>query len=108
MLGSQIILSAFILFIILKTVFALKKEKLIEKSFYWFWLGFWFLILFLINFTQILSFLARLLGIGRGVDLAVYTSILFIFYLLFIFFQRIKKLEREITKIVRKISLENK
>lgn len=84
---------------------AFKKEKIIDKTFYFFWLGFWLVVLVLVNFTQILSYLAQLLGIGRGVDFAVYVSIIFIFNLLFVFFQKIKKIEKEITKIIREIAL---
>lgn len=105
MLGSQIFLTAIIIFILIKTIISFKKEKLIDRSFYFLWTFFWIIVLILINFTQILSSLSKFLGIGRGVDFAVYTSIIFIFYLLFVFFQRVKKIEKEITKIVREIAI---
>jgi hypothetical protein len=105
MLVSQIFLSTIILFILVKTIVNLRREKLIDKTFYWLWIGFWLVVLFLIHFTDILSSLAHLLGIGRGVDLAVYTSIILIFYLLFVFFKRLNKIEKEITKIVREIAM---
>jgi hypothetical protein len=105
MLASQIFLSTIILFILVKTIVNLRREKLIDKTFYWLWIGFWLIVLFLIHFTGILSSLAHLLGIGRGVDLAVYTSIILIFYLLFMFFKRLNKIEKEITKIVRDIAM---
>jgi hypothetical protein len=107
MLASQIFLSTIILFILVKTIVNLRREKLIDKTFYWLWIGFWLLVLFLIHFTGILSSLAHLLGIGRGVDLAVYTSIILIFYLLFVFFNRIKKLEKQLTEITRNLALKN-
>lgn len=105
MLASQIFLTIIIFFILFRTVLSFKKEKLNDKKFYFLWIGFWLIVTVLVNFTQILSSLAKFLGIGRGVDLAVYTSIIVIFYLLFIFFQRIKKLEKEITKIVREMAV---
>jgi len=105
MLASQIFLSTIIFFILVKTIVNLRREKLIDKTFYWLWIGFWLVVLFLIHFTGILSSLAHLLGIGRGVDLAVYTSIILIFYLLFVFFKRLNKIEKEITKIVRDIAM---
>jgi hypothetical protein len=105
MLASQIFLSTIIFFILVKTIINLRREKLIDKTFYWLWIGFWLVVLFLIHFTGILSSLAHLLGIGRGVDLAVYTSIILIFYLLFVFFKRLNKIEKEITKIVREIAM---
>jgi hypothetical protein len=45
--------------------------------------------------------LARWLGVGRGVDTAMYLSILTVFYLIFRSFAKIEDLDRQITKIVR-------
>lgn len=105
MFTSQIFISIIIFFILFRTFVAYKKEKVKDRIFYFFWIIFWLLALLLVSFTQILSSLAKILGIGRGVDLAVYISIILIFYLLFIFFVKIKKIEKDITKIVREIAI---
>ena len=47
------------------------------------------------------NLLANWLGVGRGVDTAMYLSILMIFYLLFRSFAKIEDLDRQITRIVR-------
>ena len=52
------------------------------------------------------EWLARLVGVGRGVDAVIYISIFFLFYLVFRIFLRLEKLEREITTIVRRLGLE--
>lgn len=106
MMGSQIILSIIIFFIILKT-FRSYLIKKISSAFFILWLFFWLAVLFLIHYTAILSSIAKLLGIGRGVDLAIYTSIILIFYLLYVLFVRISEIEKKIEKIVRKEALKD-
>jgi len=68
----------------------------------------WFLGLLFINFTPLLSFLAKKMGIGRGVDLAVYTSIILIFYFLYLINVEIYELKKRIEKLVRELALKNK
>lgn len=61
-----------------------------------------------IVFTLVPSWLDRIaefVGIGRGVDTAVYISILVIFYLLFKIFVRLEGLEDHLTAVVRKDAL---
>ena len=41
------------------------------------------------------------MGVGRGVDTAMYLSLLVIFYLLFRSFAKIEDLDRQLTRIVR-------
>jgi small membrane protein len=48
---------------------------------------------------------AQALGIGRGVDLVLYVSIIVILYLLFRLFVRMEQMERDLTKLVRTIAL---
>jgi len=57
---------------------------------------------------QTASFLANLLGVGRGADLVIYLSILVLFYIVFRIFIRLDRLDREITKIVRELALQKK
>ena len=45
--------------------------------------------------------IARKLGVGRGVDIAMYLSILTIFYLLFRSFAKVEDLDRQLTRVVR-------
>lgn len=104
MLGSQIILTSLIVVILLKTFFGLKKRYL-PFPFMLFWLGFWLGVLLMVLNPFLLSYVARLLGIGRGVDLAVYSSIILIFYLIYVLFVRITNLERKIIDVVRKETL---
>lgn len=50
--------------------------------------------------------LARLLGIGRGVDLLFYLSHMVLFFIAFMYYLKFKEMERRFTKLVRHIALE--
>jgi hypothetical protein len=69
------------------------------------WFLIWFAVLFIVFFTPVIDALSRPIGVGRGIDLVVYISILILFYMVFQLNMKIDKLEREITKLVREISL---
>jgi len=107
MLASQIILSIIIIFFILKITINFFVKKNISSKFFIFWLLLWFLGLLFINFTPLLSFLAKKLGISRGVDLAVYTSIILIFYFLYLINVEIYEIKKRIEKLVRDLALKN-
>lgn len=53
-------------------------------------------------------FLANYLGVGRGADLVVYASLIFVFYMIFRVFSRQNKIEKDISKIVEKIAVKDK
>ena len=54
---------------------------------------------------QFSSYLANVVGVGRGSDLIIYLSILLVFYLLFKIFVRLEKFDRELTKVVREVAI---
>ncbi len=56
---------------------------------------------------EITSRMALFFGIGRGADLIVYVAIVVIVYLVFRVFVRVDKMDRQITKLVRTIALQN-
>ena len=55
---------------------------------------------------EIASRLALFLGIGRGADLIVYIAILVLAYITFRIFIKIDKIDRQISKIVKEIALD--
>lgn len=70
-----------------------------------FWGVFWGIALIFIWLpTNTIDKLGQLFGVGRGVDVLVYLSIIFLFYYIFRQSEKINKLEKEITKLVREIS----
>ena len=65
------------------------------------WLLFWVAVVVVVWLPDTTDLLARWLGVGRGVDTAMYLSILAIFYLLFRSFAKVEDLDRQLTRIVR-------
>lgn len=94
-----------ILFIV-KTVSDFKDKKISGKGFV-LWILVWIAIAVIAFLPQITEPLRKVLGIGRGIDVAVYFSIVFIFYILFEIIKKITKTEREIAEIVREIALKD-
>ena len=70
-----------------------------------FWTLFWVAAVFISIFPIIVVELANLLGVDRGVDLVIYGTIAILAYLLFRLYAQVTYLERNITKIIRTISI---
>lgn len=106
MLFVQILIIAFVALVIIRTVLGVKKGAVsLKRSL--FWLGFWAIILIISLLPQVTIFLAKFLGINRGTDVAVYFSILFIFFIIFEIIIKLEKIEKNITVIVRNLALKN-
>jgi hypothetical protein len=71
-----------------------------------FWCLVWLGTALIVTFPDATSLLARQLGIGRGVDLVMYVTLVVAFYLIFRIHLTLDRLEQEITEIVRTIALE--
>jgi hypothetical protein len=69
------------------------------------WLVFWACVVVVAWLPDTTNLLANWLGVGRGVDTAMYLSIMMIFYLLFRSFAKIEDLDRQLTRVVRASAL---
>ncbi len=69
------------------------------------WLVLWTGAAAVIMFPMSTVILARILGIGRGADLVLYTSLIVTLYLLFRLHVRLEQVNREVTQIVRALAL---
>jgi hypothetical protein len=65
------------------------------------WLLFWACVVVVAWLPDTTNLLANWLGVGRGVDTAMYLSLLMIFYLLFRSFAKVEDLDRQLTRVVR-------
>lgn len=101
----QIILSILIFLIIFRLVLKFKKTEL-EITKFLIWVIFWSLTIVALWIPGLLTQIANFFGIGRGADLIFYISLLIIFYLIFKIYIKFEKIEKDITKIVRKNTLE--
>jgi len=69
------------------------------------WIALWIAAAVAIARPSITIAVAHFLGIGRGADLVFYCAILGMLIALFVIYLRFKRLEREITTIVRHLAL---
>ena len=101
----QIVLLVFLLFAISRVVLRLKDGNLKTGEFYFWFSIFGFAIVGVIDpgFT---TYLAQLLGIGRGADVVIYASLALLFYLIFRTNIHLEETKHEITKLVRLLALQ--
>lgn len=103
----QILLSLFVLFAVIKILGRFRAKEMTAGPLF-FWLIFWFAVLVVVWQPNLSTELANRLGVGRGSDLVLYVSVAVLFYLIFRLTVRLEKIERNITKIIREISLNRK
>lgn len=63
--------------------------------------------IFLVLFPEYSNMLAHWVGVNRGADLVFYLSILFFLFLIMKLYSRIRKLEQQLTELIRKKSIDN-
>jgi hypothetical protein len=69
------------------------------------WMLLWIAAAIAIAAPDVLVQIAHLLGIGRGADLVLYLSILFMFVAVFLSYLRFRRLEEQMTRIVRHLAI---
>ena len=104
MLIIQILLIVFLIFALSRVVLRFRSGQIKATEFF-FWSVLFISAIAVVTFPQETTNLANILGIGRGVDLVVYASIVTLFYLVFRIYVMIEDLRHEITLLVRKIAL---
>jgi len=100
----QIFILLFIIYAVIKVALRY-KDKIISLQEFVLWTIFWFMVGFVVILPETTSLVANLVGVGRGVDLVIYLSILILFYLVFRVLVRLDKIDKDVTKIVRAIAL---
>ena len=84
------------------------KRKKIPLTEFIMWSAIWGGMILVGLLPSTASFVASILGVGRGVDVAIYLSIILLFYLVFLLFSRIDKQREEITRLVRELAIKRK
>ena len=103
----QILLSLIICILIGRLFIRFKKNNVKILEFI-LWLFFWLIALVIVLLPQTVNFLAKILRVGRGADLVIYIALIILFYIAFRISIHLEKIERDISKIVRKISFKDK
>lgn len=103
----QYILIIIIVFIIWQTMAKFKRRAISLREFL-FWLALWLVVGAAVLLPQVTVMLANYLGVGRGADLVVYASLIFVFYMIFRLFSRQNKIEKDISAIIEEIAKKGK
>lgn len=102
----QIIATIIILIIFYQLIKKFIKDKASLTKII-FWVLFWGISLIIIWLPkETIDNIGSMFGVGRGIDVLVYLSIILLFYSNFKQTEKIEKLEKEITKLVREIAKE--
>ena len=104
LLPIQFVLLIFIIFAASRAVLQF-KGGMIRFGAMLFWLGIWAVAVVAIFYPEATTRFAKLLGIGRGVDVILYVSIAILFYLVFRLHVYLEDIRSEISTLIREISL---
>ncbi|MFA4937506.1 MAG: DUF2304 domain-containing protein [Patescibacteria group bacterium] len=107
MSAIQIIILLFVLIMWWRLYLKFKSNELSLREFLE-WFIFWLVVSVLTLVPDTSSYLASVLGVGRGADLVVYFALLIIFYLMFRIFMKLERNERRLTKIVSELAIREK
>jgi hypothetical protein len=61
---------------------------------------------FFVIYPEITNKLAHLVGVKRGANLVFYTGFLFLFFLVIKLYSRSKRLEQQLTELIRQMSID--
>jgi hypothetical protein len=100
-----IVVGTFLLFAMSRAYLRFREKSMSFRQFF-FWILFWVGAGAVLFYPRNTDELANRLGISRGVDVIVYMSITVLFYLAFRIYAALSKMEREVTRLVRAIALE--
>src|SRR3989338_3339437 len=95
------------LFSLLMVLIRFRKKQISLREFS-LWGVFWIILGVFIVYPYLMSRLANLVGVGRGVDVIVYLGLILLFYLVFKINVRMERIEQDITKIVKVEALKRK
>ena len=102
----QILGMIFAVFALLNVCLSYRKNTITTYSFI-LWSFVWFATLVVALYPNILRHVSNVFQIGRSIDALIYISIVVLFYLIFKIFVRLDDTNREMTKLVRLIALQN-
>jgi hypothetical protein len=106
-LPIQIIVLTFLAFAFSRVYLRVKSGQ-ISWGMFFFWSLIWVMAILTTLKPEITSILAKKFGIGRGIDAAIYLSIVILFYLVFRLNVSLEDLNHKITQLIREISLQEK
>jgi hypothetical protein len=106
-LGIQILGILFGFFMMYYTFLQYKRKEFTIKE-YSFWFMFWSIFVIITLFPQILDPVLSTLNIARTLDFFIITGFLFLIFVIFYTYTVVRKNQRKLEEIVRKIALKGK
>ena len=101
----KVLILAFIVFALWRTALKYRQNEITGRELS-IWAVFWFLVAAATLAPKKTDVIAQWLGVERGADLLVYLSIIALFFLVFRIIVKLEKMDRDITKVVRKNALD--
>ncbi|MFC1648305.1 DUF2304 domain-containing protein [Nanoarchaeota archaeon] len=101
----EILAILFAIFSLSRVFLRYREDKVSLKEFL-FWIIIWGLVILIAFDPTLTVWLSSLLGIGRPIDLAVYISVIVLFYLIFRVYVKLESIKADITTIVRSLSID--
>lgn len=102
----QVVLIAFFVFAASRVVVRLRRgNSSVARTVMW--LLVWGAAVAVVLQPEVTVAFARLLGVTRGVDVPIYLSVALLFFLVFRAFARVEDVERQLTRMVRDLALED-
>jgi hypothetical protein len=102
----QVVVTIFVLFAASRILLQYKNEH-VGIGPLLFWLLIWGGVLVVVYWPDLIDRLASIFGVGRGIDVLVYFSLVLLFYLIYRIYIHLENLERQITKLVRHDALKD-
>ncbi len=102
----QVLLLLILVFAISR-VYLRTRDGSISSSAFLFWMGLFFVVGITVIDPSYTTVIADQFGTGRGVDIAIYLSIILLYYLVFRTSVMLENLRHELTKLVQALALKN-
>lgn len=101
----QITLLLFLIFALSRVMLRFRDRQIKPVEFI-FWGLLFTTAIVLVIFPNETSRFSQLVGIGRGVDLIIYTSLVVLFYIAFRTYIQLEDMRHEVTVLIRQLALE--
>lgn len=100
----QIFAVIFFLFALSRAILRFRDKSINVKELI-FWCVVWVGAIVVAITPQVTVIFARLAGIGKGIDILLYVGFIVLFYLVFRLYVKLENLRKELTNLVREISI---
>lgn len=105
----QQVIALIVIVFFLARLFWQKRKNAIGYNEFYFWLVFWGASALAVVFLKYIDRAVAKLGFsGSGIEILLYIAVITLFYFIFRLRMRLEKVERDMTEIVREISINNK